>query len=88
MCSVEKAALVAMEKSPESLVDAVQYVSWANARLNVIMRSGKSDIKRVTFEDTQDSSNENFSGRAVSKEVGNIAIMERCQTENRAGLKV
>ncbi|CAG2245689.1 unnamed protein product [Mytilus edulis] len=53
-CLDKRAALVAMDKNPESLDQAVQFVRSAAANQKVIMGGKKSEVKRVTFSDTED----------------------------------
>ncbi|CAG2200320.1 unnamed protein product [Mytilus edulis] len=43
-----------MDKNPESLDQAVQFVRSAAANQKVIMGGKKSEVKRVTFSDTED----------------------------------
>lgn len=47
----KRAALVALNKVPETLEQAVQYIRSAIANKNVIMGGIKSDVKRVTFSE-------------------------------------
>ena len=71
MCYDKRAALVAMDKNPESLEKALQYVRGAVANQKVILGGRKSEIKRVTFDDPDNTENKpdgNFSARVVGKE--------------------
>lgn len=70
-CYDKRAALVAMDKNPESLEKALQYVRGAVANQKVIMGGRKSEIKRVTFDEPDNTENKpdrNFSVRVVGKE--------------------
>lgn len=60
-----------MDKNPESIEKALQYVRGAVANQRVIMGGRKPDIKRVTFDEpdnTENKSDGNFSVRVVGKE--------------------
>jgi hypothetical protein len=60
-----------MDKNPESLEKALQYVRGAVANQKVIMGGRKSEIKRVTFDEpdnTENNPDRNFSVRVVGKE--------------------
>ncbi|CAG2228143.1 unnamed protein product [Mytilus edulis] len=70
-CLDKRAALVAMDKNPESLDQAVQFVRSAAANQKVIMGGKKSEVKRVTFSDTEDvqeQEEEKFAVRVVEKD--------------------
>ncbi|CAC5419027.1 unnamed protein product [Mytilus coruscus] len=70
-CLDKRAALVAMDKNPESLDQAVQFVCSAAANQKVIMGGKKSEVKRVTFSDTEDvqeQEEEKFAVRVVEKD--------------------
>ncbi|CAG2197086.1 unnamed protein product [Mytilus edulis] len=70
-CLDKRAALVAMDKNPESLDQAVQFVRSAAANQKVIMGGKKSEVKRVTFSDTEDvqeQEEETFAVRVVEKD--------------------
>lgn len=70
-CYDKRAALVVMDKNPESLEKALQYVRGAVANQKVIMGGRKSEIKRVTFDEpdnTENNPDRNFSVRVVGKE--------------------
>ncbi|XP_071136601.1 cilia- and flagella-associated protein 45-like [Mytilus edulis] len=62
-CVDKRAALTAMDKNPDALDQAVQYVRSAVANQKVIMGTRRAEIKRVSFmeqndenEDTQETS--------------------------------
>jgi len=60
-----------MDKNPESLEKALQYARGEVANQKVIMGGRKPDIKRVTFDEPDDTENKpdgNFSVRVVGKE--------------------
>jgi len=52
-CIDKKAALSAMDKDPENLDKALQFVKSAVTNQRVIMGNRRPDIKRVTFEDCE-----------------------------------
>ncbi|VDI08357.1 Hypothetical predicted protein [Mytilus galloprovincialis] len=65
-CVDKRAALTAMDKNPDALDQAVQYVRSAVANQKVIMGTRRAEIKRVSFmeqndenEDTQETSVQN-----------------------------
>lgn len=59
-CNDKRAALIAMDKNPESLDQAIQFVRSAVANQKVIMGGRRSEVKRVTFsnQDREPSSDE------------------------------
>lgn len=51
-CSDKQAALTTMDKDPDTLDKALQYVKSAVTNQRVILGAKKADVKRVTFQDT------------------------------------
>jgi hypothetical protein len=52
-CQDKRAALTAMDKDPENLDRAVQLVKFAMTNQRVIFGIKKTDVKRVTFQETE-----------------------------------
>lgn len=61
-CSDKKAALTAMDKDPDSLDQALQYVKCAITNQRVILGQRKLDvgIKRVTFQESDTGNDEDY----------------------------
>ncbi|CAC5386659.1 tatD [Mytilus coruscus] len=69
-CVDKRAAVVARDKDPDSLVQAVQFVCSAAANKKLVMGGKKPEVKRVTFSDTEDvqeQEEEKFAVRLVEK---------------------
>jgi len=52
-CTDKKAALTAMDKNPNTIDEAMQYVKSAVTNQRVILGTKKIDIKRVTFNEEE-----------------------------------
>lgn len=84
-CVDKRAALTAMDKNPDALDQAVQYVRSAVANQKVIMGTRRAEIKRVSFmeqndenEDTQETSVQNVRAIMKSEEGANkINVFEK-----------
>ena len=53
-CQDKRAALTAIDKNPENLDQAVQYVKGAMANQKVIMGTKRTEVKRVTFMESDE----------------------------------